>query len=177
MLQIQIFISWIAEVFEERNRLKIGGKMCNLWNKIFASKKGKANIFLKKKISNIGEGTKKKRSWYFISAFKAIISCQYTPRRTSTIFIALFFRFLAQHLFDMKIVVILFPKKIHIPSLLLTRDFRTKQWSNRLSVSKWITLLPQERSFIVIIILQSVYTYNSKHVIFSTLKMQVAPQK
>ena len=90
------------------------------------------------------------------------------------------FHFLAYCVsFDMKIVVILFPEKyIYIPSLLvLTRDFRTKQWSNRLSVSKWITLLPQERSFIVTIILQSVYTYNSKHVIFSTLKMQVAPQK
>ena len=177
MLQIQIFISWIAEVFEERNRLKIGGKMWNLWNKIFASKKVKANIFWKKIFQT--EEKELRRSDVDISfqPLKQSYHAKHTPRRTFTIFIALFFRFLAQHLFDMKIVVILFPKKIHIPSLLLTRDFRTKQWSNRLSVSKWITLLPQERSFIVIIILQSVYTYNLKHVIFLTLKMQVAPQK
>ena len=150
MLQIQIFISWIAEVFEERNRLKIGGKMCNLWNKIFASKKVKANIFWKKIFQT--EEKELRRSEVDISFQPLKQSYHANPRRTFSIFIALFFRFLAQHLFDMKIVVILFPKKIHIPSLLLTRDFRTKQWSNRLSVSKWITLLPQERSFIVIII-------------------------
>ena len=138
-------------------------------------RRGKATFFWKKNISNIGEGTKKKRSWYFISAFKAIISCQ-----SSTNFYYFYctvFPIFSPTSFWHENCRDSFSQKIHIPSLLLTRDFRTKQWSNRLSVSKWITLLPQERSFIVIIILQSVYTYNLKHVIFSTLKMQVAPQK